>query len=111
MTRRTVRRVPRTRLRAMFNEGRYYERAQAGFIIQHVTADDHPSQTAANEPFCTRSQLVAYIDLAEGRTVARVHQYLRTDGTLGASRLPDPKMIYLDGVIYELDESAYEFEE
>ena len=95
----------------MFNEGGYYERVQAGLIIERVAADSHPSQTAANEPFCTRSQLVSYIDLAQGRTVARVHRYLRTDGTLGASHLPDPKMVYQDGVIYELDESAYEFGE
>ena len=35
--------------------------------------------------------------------VARVHQYLRTDGTLGGSgRRPDPKRLYEDGVLYAL---------
>jgi hypothetical protein len=54
--------------------------------------------------------LVNYIDLAQGRTVARVHQYLRMDGSLGASGRPDPKMLYIDGVIYELEETSYTFE-
>jgi hypothetical protein len=94
----------------MFNEGRYYERVQAGLIIERVAVDFHPSQTAAHEPLCTLSQLVDYIDLAEGRKVAQVHQYLRTDGTLGASGLPDPKTICIDQIIYELDETAYEFD-
>jgi hypothetical protein len=94
----------------MFNEGRYYERVQAGEIIERVAVDFHPSQTLANEPWCTRSQLVEYIDLAEGRKVARVHQYLRTDGTLGASGLPDPKAICQGRIIYELDETSYQIE-
>ena len=91
----------------MLNEGRYYERVQSGQIAERVAVDFHPSQTAAHEPWCTRSQLVNYVDLALRRTVARVHQYLRMDGRLGASGLPDPKMIYLEGTVYELDESSY----
>lgn len=91
----------------MFNEGHYYDRVLSGYIQAVVAQDFHPSQTAAHEPWCTRSQLVGYVDLALGRTVARVHQYLRTDGTLGASGRPDPKMIYDDGMVYELDDSSY----
>jgi len=32
--------------------------------------------------------------------VALVHQYLRSDGTLGASGQPDPKRIVIGNVVY-----------
>ena len=54
----------------------------------------------ANEPFCTRSQTITYRD-RDGRRIAIVHQYLRQDGTLGASGAPDPKKLWQDGVVYE----------
>lgn len=110
MTRRPTRQVPAAALRDMFNEGGYLDRVGSGLILEQYAQDFHPSQTLANEPWCTRSQLVNYIDLAQGRTVARVHQYLRMDGTLGASGKPDPKMLYVNGVIYELEEASYPFE-
>ncbi len=47
---------------------------------------------------CTRSQLITYFD-ADGRRVAIVHQYLRRDGTLGASGLPDPKWLLHEGEV------------
>jgi hypothetical protein len=37
-----------------------------------------------------------------GRTVAWAHRYLRADGSLGASGLPDPKAVWEDGMIYRL---------
>jgi hypothetical protein len=61
----------------------------------------HPSRTKANEPFCTWTQEVFYID-QNNDEIARVHQYLRPDGTLGASGLPDPKEIVENGVMYRL---------
>jgi hypothetical protein len=61
----------------------------------------HPSRTQANEPFCTWTQEVFYID-AGNNEVARVHQYLRPDGTLGASGLPDPKEVVENGIAYRL---------
>jgi hypothetical protein len=46
----------------------------------------------------TRSQLVAYYYGAV--VVARVHQFLQPDGTLGASQIPDPKELLVDGEIW-----------
>lgn len=43
--------------------------------------------------------MVAY-ELPDGSRVALVHQYLRPDGTVGASGQPDPKWLLEDGVIY-----------
>ena len=66
-----------------------------------VMENRHPSLTAANEPFCTQSQMVSYRD-TENREIARVHQYLRADGSIGASGRPDPKRLLEDGVLYRL---------
>lgn len=50
----------------------------------------------------TVSQRVEYWDTVQGRLVkiATVHRYVRPDGTLGASGLPDPKRVLHDGVLY-----------
>ena len=83
-----------------FNTGRYWERTQAGDLTSVILEDRHPSLTVANEPFCTRSQMVSYRDGAQ--EIARVHQYLRTDGTIGASGKPDPKRLYENGILFRL---------
>jgi hypothetical protein len=46
----------------------------------------------------TRSQLVAYYDGSV--VVARVHQFLQPDGTLGASQIPDPKELLVGDEIW-----------
>lgn len=43
--------------------------------------------------------MISYRD-ANGNEIARVHQYLRPDGTLGASGKPDPKPLMVNGVVY-----------
>ena len=93
-------RVSEWRLRRRFNRGRYYERVLSGQLTTRMK-QTHPSRTAANEPFCTWTQEVFYIDSAN-QEIARVHQYLRPDGTLGASGLPDPKMLVENGIAYRL---------
>jgi hypothetical protein len=93
-------RVETTLLQRLFNEGQYWQRAQAGELSIVLLEDRHPSLTLANEPFCTRSQMVSY---REGTVeIARVHQYLRTDGSIGASGKPDPKRLYAGGKLYRL---------
>lgn len=85
----------------MFNEGNYWQRAAAGEFQQVVLESRHPSLTAANEPFCTYSQMVSYRD-EEGKEVARVHQYVRPDGSVGASGKPDPKRLRIGNILYYL---------
>jgi len=82
-------------IQAKFNAARVWERIQRGDLIPNIIKDKHPSRTKAREPFCTRSQLVAYF-LPDRTPVAVVHRYLRTDGTLGASGKPDP-VRFFDG--------------
>lgn len=83
----------------MFNSGGYWRQAQAGQLEQRLVKDRYPSLLKANEPFRTRSQIIAYLD-PQGQRVAVVHQYLRSDGALGASGQPDPKTLLVDGILY-----------
>ncbi len=94
-------RVEQDEMRKIFNEGRYWEKTQSGEFSAVVSQDRHPSLTAANEPFCTRSQMISYRDASDFE-MARVHQDLRTDGTIGASGRPDPKRVYANGTLYRL---------
>ena len=83
----------------MFNDGRYWEQTKQGILQAILVADNHPSSPRANEPICTRSQYIIYIN-RDGRKVAGVHQYLRRDGKIGASGRPDPKELLIDGILY-----------
>ena len=88
-------------MRKLFNENQFVERAKSGELTVVVTENRHPARTEANEPFCTYSQELSFRDTTNFE-VARAHQYLRPDGTIGASGLPDPKRLYLDGQLYRL---------
>lgn len=90
--------VSATELRRMFNDGLYVERVQSGELTEKVLSQNTPSPRAHQQPG-TKSQLVAYLD-AQGREVARTHQYLRPGGTLGGSGKPDPKKIFKEGKLY-----------
>src|SRR5688500_3817542 len=87
-----IRRVDAWELRRRFNEGRYWERLADGELHAKYRRNNHPAPAQAEQPYCTRSQEVSYLD-ADGNEVARVHQYLRPDGTLGGSGRPDPKRL------------------
>ena len=58
----------------------------------------HPSLPRANEPFCTRSQMVSY--MVGGTEIARAHRYIRPDGSVGASGQPDPKLFFDGATLY-----------
>jgi hypothetical protein len=83
-------------LRLIFNESRFEEKLKTGELSQKILKEGHPSPPQAHEPTCTRSQIIAYCDTNDNR-IALVHQYLRPDGTIGASGRPDPKTILIDG--------------
>jgi hypothetical protein len=81
----------------MFNERRFWKRAQRGEFQQVLYWEGKTSPP--HQPPGTRSQVIRYID-KHGVEVARVHQYLRRDGTLGASGRPDPKRLFIKGILY-----------
>ena len=86
-------------MRQRFNTGNYWQRVLTGELRAETRRDGHPSPDISGEPFCTRSQIVAYFDAA-GLRIAVVHQYLRPNGTIGGSGQPDPKMLIEDGIEY-----------
>ena len=90
MNRLRVVRVDESDLRRLFNEEGYWQQVRAGILTARLREDGHPSPERSGEPYCTRSQIIAYLD-ESGDEMALVHQYLRSDGTLGASGMPDLK--------------------
>jgi len=95
--------VSKEALRRLFNQHRYWEKLLSGelrpYILRSVLAP-----ALAQQPPGTLSQIVSYLD-SQGQEVARVHQYLRSDGTTGASGRPDPKKLLHNGVLYRLQKS------
>jgi len=98
----TMKRIPVSEMQKMFNEGAYWDKAKSGELTSVTLENRHPSLTAAHEPFCTQSQMISYSD-TNNQEIARVHQYLRSDGTIGASGKPDPKRLFKDGTLYRLE--------
>lgn len=85
-------------IRHIFNSKQYWERVKAGELETDVRKEGHPDPLHSGEPLCTKSQYIVYRD-PNGNIVASVHQYLRSDGALGASGKPDPKRIYMQDKI------------
>lgn len=93
--------VSRQRIRALFNQGRYWERARNGeFTLEYIY--NKPAGREAGQTRGTKSQIVAYIN-SNGEQIALVHQYLKRDGTLGGSGKPDPKELLEGDVLYKID--------
>src|SRR4051794_12295332 len=77
-------------LRHRFNVLDYHGALLRGELIPLVKKDQIIRPGTAL-PVGTRSQLIFYM---QGQSVvAKVHQYLLPDGTLGASGRPDPKWL------------------
>jgi hypothetical protein len=94
-------RVSAEELRKLFNE-HFLESITAGEFSETVMETRHPSLTAANEPYCTESQMVSYRDPKTSQEIARAHRYLRPDAKIGASGKPDPKSVLINGVWHRI---------
>jgi hypothetical protein len=95
--------VTSTHLLELFNDAGIEAKAKSGEYSCIIVRNAHPSSPLANEPFCTRSQLLEYCETKRGEKVATAHRYLREDGTIGLSGHPDPKEVLVNGVLYCLD--------
>lgn len=93
-------------MRRIFNENNVWERVQAGELIA-VVLESRNAPTSSGQPPGTLSQSISYRD-PNGNEVARVHQYLMTDGNLGAGGRPDPKRLIHNGVLYRLVKGGQE---
>jgi hypothetical protein len=83
----------------MFNDHDFLGRLQRGELTARIVRERQLTTGRHGLPPGTRSQIIAYDDDA-GVMVALVHQYLLSSGALGASGLPDPKRLLLNGLLY-----------
>jgi len=85
--------VSRSELRRKFNDEGFRQLIGSGTLRSKRLSNRHLKEPAPWQgPFCTHSQHVRYLD-SHGRLIVEIHQYLRPDGTLGASGKPDPKRL------------------
>ena len=89
-------------MRRVFRESGLLETVLWGGLRERIRKDAVPIPPPPGEPRGTRSQYISYFDEA-GNEVARVHRYLRPDGSIGASGLPDPKAVLHEGALYYCD--------
>lgn len=94
-------------LRCRFNHGRYVERMQAGELIQTTGRKGTPSPLSG-QPANTTSHMVYYLDPRSRKTIAEVHQFVLSDGSVGASGHPDPKMLLIGDFEYHKIKGRYE---
>lgn len=73
--------------------------------MELLKRESHRLPPPKGEPECTKSQIVYYVT-ADDITVAVVHQYMRPDGSIGASGKPDPKWLYYEGHEYKIRRST-----
>ncbi|MFY9904615.1 MAG: hypothetical protein WAM43_19805 [Terriglobales bacterium] len=62
----------------------------------------HANPLKSGQVFCTYSQLLSYQD-SQAEEVMKAHQYKKPDGSLGASKMPDPVWMFIGGIIYKLE--------
>lgn len=94
-----MRAVPHQQIRKIFNERQYYHKIAIGEVWEDLLDSPHAVPEHSGEPYCTHSQLIAYREHGTRKKIALVHQYLRPDGSIGASGKPDPKWLLCDGEI------------
>jgi hypothetical protein len=96
-----TKKVSRTELRHIFNNGGFEERLRSGELHAIVEVESHPSPPKSTQPLCTLSQILAYLD-AENQKIAMVHRFKRPGSSTGGSETtrPDPKRVLIDGILY-----------
>jgi len=89
-------------LRRLFNDVcQILQKVATGEYEARVLTFKHPAEPLAGEEPCTLSQMIGYFNRF-GKEIARAHQYLRPDQTIGLSGIPDPKRVFYKGILYFL---------
>ncbi len=87
-------------IRDLFKESQYPERMRSGELNQEIIKRSHLQNPGQKRmPVCTHSEVLLYTS-HDNKEFVIVHQYLKPDGTLGASGKPDPKKIRIGDGIY-----------
>jgi len=89
-------------IRKLFNESQFPQMITSGQLVSAYLRNMHLiNPSSVGEPWCTYAQMIRYVD-ETGRWVVEVFQYLRPDGSIGASGKADPKRIRLNDMVYIL---------
>ena len=92
----SIEEVDEDTLRYYFGIGRFEQRVQRGELTTKVKpGSEHPASPAKNEIPGTVSHILQYFD-ENGDLVAMIHEYVRADGSLGASGRRDPKWLRIN---------------
>jgi hypothetical protein len=87
-------------IRQLFNESNYPALIRTGQLRpEYIRNQPLKDPLQKNEPAGTRSQIIRYRD-RNGQWMVVVHQYLRPNGTLGGSGLPDPKRLRIGNTVF-----------
>jgi len=85
-------------MRCKFNRSGYWKQVRSGVMREEVSSKHRATEQASPSlPWCTSTESVLYFD-PTNMQVARFHQYRSADGSVIGK--PDPKELYLDGVLY-----------
>lgn len=96
-------RVPATILREAFNSSQLPDLIGRGDLETTMLRDSHlENPERVGERYCTRGQMIRYCD-EQGALMVEVFQYLRSDGSLGASGLQDPKRMRVGNEIWRVE--------
>jgi hypothetical protein len=95
-----IQRVDEWELRRIFNENNLWDKVKSGELTA-VILESRDAPADAQQADGTLSQSISYRD-NHGNEIARVHQYLKPDNSLGGSGQPDPKRVLHNGILYRL---------
>jgi len=97
-----VKGLSKRQLQELCHKHKLVEKINSKELKSIVLRERHANPLKSGQVFCTYSQIVSFHD-SNSSEVMRAHRYKKPDGTLGASKMPDPLRIFIDGVIYKLE--------
>ncbi len=87
-------------MRRRFNEGRYWERMQAGEFTEHLISTTRQPQPGIRERHPDAVSVKTRYRDSSQNDIVEVHYYRLPDGSIIPGHRPDPKMLFEDGVMY-----------
>ncbi len=96
-----VKHITPEEMRKLFKNHSFLDRIQRGELTPCPKGKPRHVSNPCHTEHCSTSQMVYYFD-RQGRPLVLAHQYVRSDGTLGASGLPDPKRLQIGNIVYKL---------
>src|SRR5690348_13513447 len=90
-------RLPQAEMQRRFNDGRYWQRMQAGEFTE-VIISTHEAQKGVRRRHPDAVSVTARYRNREGYDIVEVHYYRLPDGSIIPGKRPDPKILFEDGV-------------